>query len=352
MLRTTTARVWQEKADDSRRARTKSRIPTGASTAAEVARHRILSKSFGSANMCLRMGRPSTSAAVAGWRTSGRGVVDADQLQRSLTALHRQGTESWPALEVPVEAFAAHVARVAPSEVDEAGLEGLSGEGLLLCAACLNGVPAAASIFESVFLAPLSRVLSRVDGNADLAPDALQRIRAQFFAPGPGQTSAFLSYSGRGALAVWLKVLAVRAAQKLRRGAAVNAESSDEGLAVLPSPDADPELRFLKQQHRRHFKACFAEALAGLDQRERTVLRMSLVEGLSIDDIGKVYDVHRATAARWLTSAREHLVTSTRTRLAASLGVSEAELDEMMGAVQSNLSISLGMGLASRDSSD
>jgi hypothetical protein len=32
--------------------------------------------------------------------------------------------------------------------------------------------------------------------------------------------------------------------------------------------------------------------------------------------------------------------------------VSEAELDEMMGAVQSNLSISLGVGLASRDSSD
>ncbi|MDP3505188.1 MAG: sigma factor-like helix-turn-helix DNA-binding protein [Myxococcales bacterium] len=298
------------------------------------------------------MGRPPTSAAVAAWSASGRAVGDAVQLDRSLTALHREGTEAWPALDLSLDVFAAHVARVAPADVDDAGLEALSGEGLVLCAACLAGVPAAASIFESVFLAPLTRVLSRVDGNADLAPDALQRIRAQFFAPGPGQTSAFLSYSGRGALAVWLKVLAVRAAQKLRRGAAVNAEASDEGLATLPAPDADPELRFLKQQHRRHFKACFADALAGLDQRERTVLRMSLVDGLSIDDIGKVYDVHRATAARWLTAAREHLVSSTRTRLAASLGVSEAELDEMMGAVQSNLSISLGMGLASRSEPD
>jgi RNA polymerase sigma-70 factor (ECF subfamily) len=249
---------------------------------------------------------------------------------------------------VEFERFSSHVARVTSTDTALEELRGFSGEGLFICAACLEGVRGASNVFETVFLTPLARVLARLDGGNELAADALQKIRAQFFAPAPGQQSAFLSYSGRGALAVWLKVLAVRAAQKLRRGAAKSAEDSDAGLGAMPAPDADPELRFLKLQHRQHFKACFAEALVALEPRERNVLKMSLIDGLSIDDIGKVYDVHRATAARWLAGARQTLVDATRAKLAAKLGVSDGELNEMMGQVQSNLSISLSLGLGSR----
>ncbi len=288
------------------------------------------------------------SSIVASWKAAGQTALDASALERTLQSLYAEGSAAWPAIELGFDAFVDHVAAVTPKGASLVDLEGLSGEGLYLSAACTSGNAKAASVFESVHLAPLTRVLSRLDGGPELAADALQKIRAQFFAPGPGQQSAFLSYSGRGALAVWLKVLAVRAAQKLRRGAARSAEESDEGLSAMPAPDADPELRFLKLQHRAHFKACFAEALAALTQRERSVLKMSLVDGLSIDDIGKVYDVHRATAARWLAAARQALVDSTRSKLAARLGVSDDELNEMMGQVQSHLSISLSVGLGSR----
>lgn len=295
-------------------------------------------------------GRPTS--AVTAWKAGGHPLADARGLEDALQRLFEQGTHAWPALELDFDRFGAHVAQVVPKDLTMKDLSGLSGEGLFLCAACVEQVPSAANVFETVFLAPLARVLSRLDGGPELAADALQKIRTQFFAPAKGQQSAFASYSGRGALAVWLKVLAVRAAQKLRRGAARSAEDSDEGLSAMPAPDADPELRFLKLQHRGHFKACFAEALAGLDARERSVLKMSLIDGLSIDDIGKVYDVHRATAARWLASARQTLVDTTRAKLAARLGVSDGELNEMMGQVQSHLSISLSVGLGSRPKND
>lgn len=261
-------------------------------------------------------------------------MVTADE---ALRGLHAQGVSSWPAIDLALERFVAHVKQVAPSGLAPDAIALLSGEGLTLAAACLEGQPAAISIFDSVYLTPLDRVLRKLDGGSELAAETIQGLRAQFLVERP---SAFLSYSGRGALSVWLKVIAVRAAQKLRRGTG-NAPSTDDELTTLPAPEADPELRFMKLQHRAHFKASFQAALGSLGARERSVLRMSLVEGLSIDDIGRVYDVHRATAARWLTSARELLVSSCRTRLAEQLKISEAELDEMMGTVQSNLSISL-----------
>lgn len=292
------------------------------------------------------MAKETAASALDTWSATGK--EGSPELGAALLSLFMQGREAWPALDVTLERFVKHVSKVAPDGSSADELASLSGEGLLLCAACLDDDPKAANVFETVFLAPLARVLGKLDDGRELSADTLQQLRAQFFAPSAGQTSAFLMYSGRGALAVWLKVLAVRAAQKLRRGAAKQAETSDDGLGAIPAPDADPELRFLKLQHRTHFKAVFAEALAALEPRERSVLRMSLVEGLSIDDIGKVYDVHRATAARWLGAAREQLVSTTRRRLAERLRVTESELDEMMGAVQSNLSLSLSVGLASK----
>lgn len=287
------------------------------------------------------------SPALAVWRAAGRAAPgEAQAWEEALARLHARATAAWPSLPLPLSTLVEHVARVAPADVSPATLGGLSEEGLALCAACLAGQPKALSIFESEYLAPLGRVLQKLEGGSALTADALQTLRLQFLAPGHLQPSAFLSYSGRGALAVWLKVVAVRAAQKLRRGMP-SAQRSAEGLAAMPSPEADPELRFMKLQHRRHFKACFQQALAGLGPRERSVLRMSLVEGLSIDDIGRVYDVHRATAARWLAAARGALVADCRARLAVQLKVAEAELDEVMGAVQSNLSISLSVGLNS-----
>ena len=289
-----------------------------------------------------RVSRARPSPVVAAWEAAGRGLPGtAEAWEAALEKLHAQGATAWPALEVEPARFAEHVARVAPADATSETLGALSGEGLALCVACLEGSGPAIAIFESVYLAPLARVLQKMEGGRELAQDTLQKLRSQFFAPERDQPSAFFSYSGRGALAVWLKVVAVRAAQKLRRGAG-NHEGTSEELAAMPAPEADPELRFMKLQHRAHFKVCFQQALAVLGKRERSVLRMSLVEGLSIDDIGKVYDVHRATAARWLTSAREQLVADCRTRLAARLKVGEGELDELMGNVQSNLSISLG----------
>ena len=54
-----------------------------------------------------------------------------------------------------------------------------------------------------------------------------------------------------------------------------------------------------------------------------------------------MYGTHRATAARWLTSAREELMNQTRARLASKLKLTQSDLNSLLGALQSNLEISI-----------
>ena len=51
--------------------------------------------------------------------------------------------------------------------------------------------------------------------------------------------------------------------------------------------------------------------------------------------------MHRATAARWIVSAREALVDETKRQLRGRLGVSGAELDSLLGLVRSQIHVSL-----------
>ena len=111
---------------------------------------------------------------------------------------------------------------------------------------------------------------------------------------------------GQGFLLNWIRVTATRTFIDCGRGRAEAAEIPIGSAlsAVLAEPGADPELALLKREHLTHFKAAFAEAVAALDISDRLVLKQHLVEGLTIDQIGGLYHLHRATAARRLAKAR------------------------------------------------
>ena len=118
-------------------------------------------------------------------------------------------------------------------------------------------------------------------------------------------------------------------------------------IAIRRSPKVarrargDPELEFLQQEYRAEFKAAFEEAVRSLSDREHNLLRMHVLEHLPIDDIGAVFKIHRATAARQLSRAREVLREGTRQKLRERLRLSEAELRSVLKLVRSNLELSL-----------
>jgi RNA polymerase sigma-70 factor (ECF subfamily) len=65
------------------------------------------------------------------------------------------------------------------------------------------------------------------------------------------------------------------------------------------------------------------------------------VDELNVDQIGALFRVHRATAARWVVRAREALFDDTAKRLAEALGVLPEQLTSILDAVRSHVDVSL-----------
>ncbi|MEM9458740.1 MAG: sigma-70 family RNA polymerase sigma factor [Myxococcota bacterium] len=253
----------------------------------------------------------------------------------------------WSQLDVEPEAFGQFVASKWPPAGPGAGL--LLLEDLLLAFACGHGVPGAIEAFEGAFGSELRRGLPRHDEGVASADDLRQLLRTKLFT---GAAPKILDYGGRGPLRLWVAVTARRVyidgGKTDRRRAD---KCSDVDPARLEGLHEDPELQFLKERYRTHFREAFVAGLTGLSARARNVLRLCLVERVGQGRVATMYGVHRMTVNRWLSRARADLLEQTRTELARRLGPDAGELDSVMALVASRLELTLSR-LLPRDLGD
>jgi RNA polymerase sigma-70 factor (ECF subfamily) len=149
------------------------------------------------------------------------------------------------------------------------------------------------------------------------------------------------SYSGRGSLAGFVGISAQRIALMRFRREQAAVRRADRAAAEVHAFSDDGELAFLKTRYRECFRAALQEALSGLDDRSRIVLRMNLVDGVTAERIGKAYGVAQSTVSRWMAKARETVVQETRRRLAERLRLSESEFDSIWNVLLSQMDISI-----------
>jgi RNA polymerase sigma-70 factor (ECF subfamily) len=138
-----------------------------------------------------------------------------------------------------------------------------------------------------------------------------------------------------------VEVVATRSALRTLQRESRLVTGEDEALFDLPTPGDAPEVSYLKQRYQLPFREAFVAALGELDPRDRLLLRQSFIEGLSVDELGERYAVHRATAARWVVQARRTLLASTRARLIERLKLSDPECDHIIDLVKSRLDVTL-----------
>ena len=248
---------------------------------------------------------------------------------------------AWPDLELDEAGFAAHVERCRDGE-DTAAL--YAGD-LWLAYGCAVGDAEAIAAFDREVLSQVGLLLSRVQPTPQLVDDVRQLLREKLLVAPPGARPRIADYAGRGPLVAWLRVAAVRAAlDLLRAGGARAAAGAEVEPDDLSSDDerSSPELDYLRQRYRPRFKAAFQDALRELDSEQRNVLRLHVVEGLNIDEIGALFKVHRSTVARWIAGARQAVLAGARHRLRDELGLSAGEFDSLAGVVRSQLDLSIG----------
>lgn len=259
-----------------------------------------------------------------------------------------RAASSWPGLTIDPADFAAYAARTVDTPAD---LDDDARAELYLACGCSRGDATALALFDAHYLDVVPAALAHMLLDTATLDDVRQLVRHKLLVAEPGQAPKLDSYVGRGKLRGLIQVVAVRTAisliRKTRRHVA-----TDDGLADLPAADHDPELRFMKQKYRAAFKRAFAMALEELESRDRNFLRLHHFGGLTVEQVGDVYGVHRATATRWLAKIRGTLMTATQKHLGAELDVAPTELASLMGLIQSRLEVSVERLLESRDAED
>jgi RNA polymerase sigma-70 factor (ECF subfamily) len=196
------------------------------------------------------------------------------------------------------------------------------------------------AVLERDYLGAVAAHVARVDPSPLFADEVRQALRERLLL---GERPKIAEYKGSGPLGAWIRVAALRVALNLKAAAGRRQTPQDELAPARHhgAGPADPETRLIKEAAKRQFEAALREALAALPADERSVLRLHLVQRLSIDKIAALHKVHRATAARWLQSARDSIFEGTRRCLRERLGLTPQELDSMTDLVRSQIEISL-----------
>lgn len=249
----------------------------------------------------------------------------------------------WPRVKLDPQVFAEHLlGKAAAHSVAE--LQRLDAAALYLACACMQaGGSAAIEALEQRYADDLKGIVRH---QPKARQDELaQELRHKLFLPHTGKIA---SYSGRGPLGSWLRIVAKRTYLDLQRGAQRRPDQAVEyrNAGVIDGAAGDdPELGFLKRVYRDEFRNAFGEAMASLSPRDRNVLRHHFVDRMSIDEIGDLYRVHRATAGRWIGRARASVLTATRARMLDTLEVGEGELDSIMRLIESRLDVTVSRHL-------
>jgi RNA polymerase sigma-70 factor (ECF subfamily) len=266
----------------------------------------------------------------------------SEALDPLIGELYHKARETWPGVQVSDGDYAAYLGRRLPADapLDE-GLRRIHAVDLYLACACAHGQEAALAAFDRHCLSVVDRALPRLRVDDDLISDIKQQLRERLLVRKEDGPPRITEFSGRGDLRSWLRVMAVRDALAALRRARKESPVEDDVLMQAFWHAGDAELDQMKDAYRSEFKRAFADALRATPERERTLLRQHIIDGLGIDELGRLYRVHRATAARWVERARQQVLERTRRTLMERLQVASGELDSIMRLIQSRIEVSV-----------
>lgn len=279
---------------------------------------------------------------------------DADALTHALRARGERSPalEDWsaavvqslstqcPGLDLPLEALVEHLSGKLARGVP---LARLLGAELALALGAAKGDRQAVAWMERSLLPRARPTLARVVGDARL-DEGLQCLRRRLLLPDASGQPRLLAYDGLAPLLSWVRAVAVRVGLNLVRRASPE-DPDDELLSQAPAA-LDLEAEVLRAVDGERFAALFRESLAALSPRERTLLKLYFVDGLSVEQVGKSHGVDKSTASRWLAAARKRLVALTDALLARELQLDATQVRSLARRLRSRIDLSLSTLLA------
>ncbi|MER2561185.1 MAG: hypothetical protein ABTQ32_10715 [Myxococcaceae bacterium] len=283
---------------------------------------------------------PHAEALLAATKGLIPTVLDAARLVGAIQ-------ERWPQLEFDGTAFGAFLEERA---IEGHGLTSLHVEDLFLAWACLSQQREALAAFER-FTRPLIALAVRRDARD--TDELIHQVQIKLLVAEGTRAPRLADYTGVGPLKAFVMVMAMRCLADARRSDERRREEHvGDGwleLASIAGSNTGPETQVQWAELEPHAARAVNEAMAALSVRQRTILRLHYVEGISAEALGRMYSVHRATTTRWLVDARERVLELVQQRLRSTLDVSTASLASLNQTLVGGLELSLPALVESSD---
>jgi RNA polymerase sigma-70 factor (ECF subfamily) len=278
------------------------------------------------------------SRLLAGFTADARDAAPA-HLADALARLRDAGRAAWPGLPVDDEVLGRFLgARLAAEELGP-GAEPLATADLYLACACFTGAPGASEALVRACEPPVRAALARAAPPTE-QPEVLQRVWAHLLVADGDTPPRIGQYRGRGSLIAFVRVAAVRLAISASRKQRPSAADELEVQRLADEAD-DPELQYLKQLYRTEFRTSFTRAFEGLPAAQQLLLRLDIVDHLTIDQAAAVYGRSRTTTGRHLLEARQALARATLTDLQTRLALQPTEVTSIARLVRSQIDLSV-----------
>ncbi len=231
----------------------------------------------------------------------------------------------YPTVQIALEAFLSRIEEVVGTgyavdiRAESAGchpwlasFSRLYHEDLFLAIACARGDRIAWEYFADDYLPLVHRFAAQACKNLDESEDLAQELVATLLGSDePGRQSKLAGYNGSGSLAGWLRVAIAHAAidrfRRLRKKVSLE-ELEEHGRDQQALTDSSVPASIEEGLDSRWgpvLSRLLSEELQRLQPRDRLLLCLYYLQGISLKDIGKQFGVHEATASRWLESLRQ-----------------------------------------------
>lgn len=268
-------------------------------------------------------------------------ATNADAIAEVARSIFEAGRARWPDVALAPEDLVEQLATHAPADRDVAEhLRALVATDVVLAAACAKGDERATRIFDAEWLSRVPRYVAKIDRSADFGEEVRQLVRERLLVRRPDGPPRIAEYTGRSALASWVRVTAVRVALNLRERPDEGREHRSDlldGLAGSSAPDVDA----LRARHLTSFEEALKRAVQTLPSEQRVLLKLYFESGQNTSALATAFRVDRSTAARRLVAARQAVFDETRRLLAASTPMGASELKSLALALQGDLNLSL-----------
>ena len=239
--------------------------------------------------------------------------------------------------------FARHLEEhLAGEALADQPIEDLRLNELFLCWACLQKNERAVVLFDDDFLKCHGPELSRVLGSPSSAEELLQQMRTELLVGSEQKPPLLTRFSGTGALRKWLKVVLMRAALKVKKRDARMRPASGEGIFDrLNDAKSDPELQRIRELYREAFNRSVEQAFMDLSAEQRNLLRMYVIDKLTMNQLAAIHQVSEASISRWLARIRDGLKRATREHLAAEVDTGSSEWKSLVRILGNEIEISV-----------